>query len=338
VATINDVARLAGVGLGTASRVISGKGSVSAKTAERVRAAIDELKYRPSHAARTLPTGASHMIGVYIPLLKGSFYTPILSIIHTELRTNGQNMVVAFGSGNGDARKQAMEGLEFLIERGCDGFILISDALVEDDIAMIGAQASRLVLLNHSLDAIHQQCFSADHYAGGRLAAQALIEMRHKRIAVIAGFAAAHDNAARIRGFMDELAAAGIDTAAIPVIYSDFSPEGGWNSAAALIAAKHKFTALFCANDEMGIGALSYFQQAGIAVPEKISVLGYDDTATAEYSAPRLTSVNIPWYDVALNGVRWLLNQCYDTNKPVRRKFAASISWRASVARLTKSK
>jgi len=338
VATINDVARLAGVGLGTASRVISGKGSVSAKTAERVRAAIEELKYRPSHAARTLPTGASHMIGVYIPMLKGSFYTPILNIIHTELRANGQNMVVAFGSGNGDARKQATEGLEFLIERGCDGFVLVSDALDEDDVAAIDAQASRLVLLNHSLKAIHHQCFSADHRKGGQLAAQALLEMRHRRIAVIAGFANSRDNVARIDGFMDELAAAGIEAGTVPVIYSDFSPEGGWNSAAALIAAKHKFTALFCANDEMGIGALSYFQQAGIAVPEKISVLGYDDTATAEYSAPRLTSVHIPWYDVALNGVRWLLNQCYDTNKPVRRKFAASVTWRASVARLANGK
>ena len=88
----------------------------------------------------------------------------------------------------------------------------------------------------------------------------------------------------------------------------------------------------------MGVGALSYFQQAGIAVPGRISVIGYDDTATAEYSAPRLTSVHIPWYDVALNGVRWLLNQCYDTDKPVKRKFTASVTWRASVARATNGK
>lgn len=338
MATINDVARLAGVGLGTASRVISGKGSVSAKTAERVRRAIDALKYRPSHAARTLPTGASHMIGVYIPMLKGSFYTPILNVIHTELRANGQNMVVAFGNGNGDAHKQALEGLEFLIERGCDGYLLVSDALDDDDIARIGAQASRLVLLNHSLESIHKQCFSADHYAGGGLAAQALLDTRHRRIAVIGGLPAAYDNRARLRGFMDRLRAAGIDTDDIPVIDSDFSPEGGWNSAAALVAARHRFTALFCANDEMGVGALSYFQQAGIAVPGRISVIGYDDTATAEYSAPRLTSVHIPWYDVALNGVRWLLNRCYDTSKPVKRRFAASVTWRASLARAPSGK
>ena len=196
MATINDVARLAGVGLGTASRVISGKGSVSARTAERVRRAIDELKYRPSHAARTLPTGASHMIGVYIPLLKGSFYTPILNIIHTELRANGQNMVVAFGSGNGDARKQAMEGLEFLIERGCDGYLLVSDALGDDDVAAIGAQASRLVLLNHSLKALYGfrivALFHPDsaHHDGNASAIAvrggALPQQRHRFVEIVA--------------------------------------------------------------------------------------------------------------------------------------------------------
>ena len=78
MATIKDVARLAGVGVGTASRVVSGRGSVAAATAERVRKAIVELEFRPSHAARSLLTGSSQMIGVYIPMLKGTFYTPIL--------------------------------------------------------------------------------------------------------------------------------------------------------------------------------------------------------------------------------------------------------------------
>ena len=77
MATIKDVARLAGVGLGTASRVVSGKGSVSAATLERVKKAIEELDFRPSHAARSLLSGNTQMIGVYIPLLKGTFYMPI---------------------------------------------------------------------------------------------------------------------------------------------------------------------------------------------------------------------------------------------------------------------
>ena len=86
VATIKDVARLAGVGLGTASRVVRGKGSVSPAKLERVRKAIDALGYRPSHAARSLLYGSSRMVGIYIPLLSGTFYAAILQIIDAELR------------------------------------------------------------------------------------------------------------------------------------------------------------------------------------------------------------------------------------------------------------
>jgi LacI family transcriptional regulator len=113
---------------------------------------------------------------------------------------------------------------------------------------------------------------------------------------------------------------------------SDFSPEGGWASARSLVSSGHEFTALFCANDEMAVGALSYFQYAGIAVPGAISVLGYDDTPSAEYSAPQLTTVHIPWRQMTLNGVRWLLNQCYGETQEVVREFPCSVTWRASVA------
>lgn len=333
MATIKDVARVAGVGLGTASRVVSGKGSVSPATAERVRKAIELLEFRPSHAARSLLSGSSQMIGVYIPVLKGTFYTPILQAIDMELRASGQHMVVAFGCGSGDARRQAIEGIEFLIERGCDGLIVISNALLDEDIATLGPKQASLVVLNHRLKSIREQCFSADHKRGGILAAQVLLKLKHHEFAVIAGPSTSPDNVARISGFMGQLEKRGIETAKVLTFESDFSPEGGWASAEALLASGHNFTALFCANDEMAVGALSYFQQAGISVPGKISVLGYDDTQTAEFSAPRLTSVHIPWRDVTLNGLHWLLNRCYNLTWPIERKFPVSVTWRASVAK-----
>ncbi|MES2151818.1 MAG: LacI family DNA-binding transcriptional regulator [Pseudomonadota bacterium] len=333
MATIKDVARLAGVGLGTASRVVSGRGSVSPKTHERVTKAIAQLDFRPSHAARALLSGTSQMIGVYIPILKGTFYTPILQLIDTELRNAGLHMVVAFGVGQGDARRQAIEGIEFLMERGCDGLIAMSNHLTDADIATLGPKQSRIVVLNHCFESIAEQCFTADHREGGVLAARALLEFKHRKIAVIAGPSSSPDNVDRMAGFMGELASAGIDTGKMWVAESDFSPEGGWASAAELIESGHKFTALFCANDEMAVGALSYFQQVGIAVPGDVSVLGYDDTPSAEFSAPRLTSVHIPWAAVTLNGLNALLNRCYDTERPVGREFPISVTHRASLAK-----
>ncbi len=335
MATIKDVARLAGVGVGTASRVVSGHGSVAPATAQRVREAIAELEFRPSHAARTLLSGSSQMIGVYIPMLVGTFYTPILGAIDTELRTTGRHMVVAFGCGDGDTRQQAIEGIDFLIERGCDGLVVMSNALLQIDIEALGPKQGKLVLLNHYFKKHADQCFPADHERGGMLAAQALLKMQHRRIAVIAGPRSSPDNVARIDGFMRELQREGIDPAQVVMLESDFSPAGGWASARSLASSGHEFTALFCANDEMAVGALAFFQQAGISVPGTISVLGYDDTHNAEYSAPQLTSVHIPWRQITLSGLRWLLNQCYGEAQLVQRKFPVSVTWRASLVMAT---
>ena len=331
MATIKDVARLAGVGVGTASRVVSGKGSVALATAERVRKAIQTLDFRPSHAARTLLSGTSQMIGVYIPVLKGTFYTPILGAIDTELRNAGRHMVVAFGCGDGDARQQAIEGLEFLIERGCDGLVVMSNALHEEDIRALGPKQNSLVLLNHHFDGMAEQCFMSNHAQGGELAAKTLLKMQHRKFAVIAGPADAPDNVTRVDAFLAELARSGIAANQVVTLQSDFSPEGGWACARSLASSGHEFTALFCANDEMAIGALAYFQQAGISVPGAVSVLGYDDTPSAEYSAPQLTTVHIPWRLMTLNGVRWLLNRSYGETLEVVREFPASVTWRASV-------
>jgi LacI family transcriptional regulator len=333
MATIKDVARLAGVGLGTASRVISGKGSVSPATLEKVKKAIDTLGFRPSHAARSLLSGSSQMVGVYIPVLSGTFYTPILQIIDTELRAAGLHMVVAFGVGLGNERRQAIEGIEFLMERGCDGMLIMTSALTDADIAAMKAQQSHLVALNHQFADIPAQCFTVDHTLGGRMAARTLLDYQHTAIAVIAGPAQLEDSVARMDGFMAELRDNGIDTGALWVHEGDFSPAGGWAAAKALVESGRRCTALFCANDEMAVGALSYFQEAGIRVPHDLSVLGYDDTPSAEFSAPRLSSVHMPWREMTLNGVNALLNTCYELERPVARDFPVTVTLRASLAK-----
>nr|WP_154382813.1 substrate-binding domain-containing protein [Duganella guangzhouensis] len=324
---------MAGVGLGTASRVVSGKGSVAPATLAKVRAAIDELGFRPSHAARTLLSGHSKMIGVYIPVLSGTFYTPILQLIDTELRAAGLHMVVAFGAGLGGARQQAIEGLAFLVERGCDGLILMTNVLQEEDIAALGPRPKPMVVLNHRFDSIAGHCFTVDHAEGGRLAARTLLDHGHRDIALVSGPASLPDNVLRVQAFQRELAAAGIAPAQLWMVEKDFSPAGGWSAAKELVESGRRCTAMFCANDEMAAGALSYFQEAGIRVPHEISVIGYDDTPSAEFSAPRLTTVHMPWREMTQNGISDLLNRCYDLQRPVTRNYPVTMTLRASLAR-----
>ena len=332
MATIKDVARVAGVGLGTASRVISGNGSVAPATVARVKAAIAQLGFRPSHTARALLSGMSHMIGVYIPILKGTFYTPLLRLVDTELRENGQHMVVAFGSGSGNARKQAREGIEFLADRGCDGILVLSNALRDEDMTGIRKLARPIALVNHSLPSLPEQSFVVDHAQGGRLAAQTLLEAGHRRIALVGGPGYAPDNTVRVNAFLSELSAAGIPRSRVPRMNADFSPEGGRAAAEVLLKRPLTCSAVFCANDEMAVGVLSYCQQAGIAVPAELSVMGYDDVESAAYTAPQLTTVHMPWREVTLDAVRWLLNTCYQTELPLSRKYEVSVMYRRSVS------
>lgn len=338
MATVKDVARLAGVGLGTVSRVVRGQGSVSQDKLERVRKAIETLGYRPSHAARSLLYGTSRMVGVYIPLLSGTFYAAVLQIIDAELRSAGLHMMVTFGVSREDARAQAVEGIGILLERGCDGVIVLNTTLSASDIEALGPKRGRLVALNQNLDNIPDQCFTVDHGRGGKLAARALLDHAHRDIAVIAGPASAADNVERVAGFMAELAAAAIDTTSVWLAERDFSSAGGRSAAQELVASGRPFSAVFCANDEMALGALSWFHEAGIQVPAQVSVIGYDDAPGAEYASPRLTSVHIPWREMARNGVAELLNLCYDHQRPVTRIFPVSVSLRSTLGQAPKRK
>ncbi|UUZ48311.1 substrate-binding domain-containing protein [Massilia sp. B-10] len=278
-------------------------------------------------------SGTSQMVGVYIPFLSGTFYTPILQLVYAELRAVGLNMVVGFGTGSVDERQQAVEGIDFLNQRGCDGVLVMTNALKEEDIVALGPRKSRMVLLNHCLPGMEERCFTVDHKLGGRMAT-ALLEKKHKKIAVIMLTPNhAPDNVERIDGFMQELGEAGINTDKLWITESNFAPEGGWDSAKALLESGYEFTAVFCANDEMAVGALSFFQQASVDVPGAVSVLGYDDTHSAEFTAPRLSSVHMPWTEMTLNGLNCLLNRCYDMKRPTTHDYAVTVTERASLSK-----
>jgi len=187
-------------------------------------------------------------------------------------------------------------------------------------------------VLNRHFDRIKEQCFTADHVQGGVQAARALLQHKHKDIAVVSGPTTSPDNVARLAGFMGELAQRGLDTSKVLTVPGDFSNQAGWDAAEALLKLKRLPTAVFCANDEMAIGLLAHFQERGVSVPHEVSVLGYDDSPSAEFAAPRLTSVHIPSREVTLAGLNWLLNRCYEADLPVSRQFDITVTWRASLA------
>ncbi|MDP9043936.1 MAG: LacI family transcriptional regulator [Pseudomonadota bacterium] len=333
MATIKDVARLAGVGLGTASRAISGRGPVSSKSLAKVNEAVAALDFKPSNVARALLSKTLGMIGVYVENFSGTFYGPILQRVDAELRAMDRHMVAANGCGHGDARQQALDGVQFLFERGCDGVLVMSNALTEADFAMLLQRHPRLVVLNREAGGQAHRCFSTDHELGGRVAARALLARGHREIAFISGPHYAPDNEQRSAGFLDELARHRVRVPKRRRVDGDFSFEGGFAAARLLLArAPRDYSVLFCANDVMAMAAMSCLAQQGIAVPGELSVLGFDDSEIACYTAPPLTTIHVPMVDAASAACRFLMNQCYGLDMDVPRNFGPRMVWRQSLA------
>ena len=331
MATIRDVALRAGVGVGTASRVFSGRGPVAKETAARVRAAAAELDFRPSEIARALSLMTAGLVGVFVQDFCGAFFGPFLQAIGDELRTCQRRMVVSNGFGEGDARDRALSGIDYLVERECDGLLVFSNHLLDEDFRSLHARQPHLAVINRLVDGLETHCFFVDHRRGGALAAEALLAQGHTQIAVIAGPMSATDNVRRLDGFFSVLERQGIARAATPVLDGEFSFAGGWLAASRLLAASAGMTALFCANDEMAMGAMAYLQENGRRIPDDISVIGYDDTVMSGFTSPRLTTVSNPICEIGVNACRWVTNQCAASDMPVRREFVQEVVWRASL-------
>jgi LacI family transcriptional regulator len=333
MATIKDVALLAGVGIGTASRAISGKGAVSAETLARVQKAVGELDFRPSRVARALSSRSLGMVGVYVPTFEGTYFAPMLQAIDGELRVGNHHMVAASNFGHGSRREKSLHGIRFLIERECDGILAVDTYMHDADVRELHQQARHLVLMNRTVEGLEHDCFSVDHVAAGRMAARALLAQGHRDIAAMHSLRHGSDVTARIGGFKHELGLHGL------VLTEEFTIDGllnftnGWAAAGVVAAmARRPFSALFCVTDVLAMATLSRLQGAGIRVPQDLSVLGYDDAELAAYTAPALSTVHIPSARVAASACRHLINLCYATGLAVERRFASEVILRGSVA------
>ena len=333
MATIKDVALLAQVGVGTASRAISGKGAISAEALARVSQAVRALEFRPSRTARALASKRLGMVGVYVPTFEGTYFAPILQAIESELRAHDQHMVAASNFGHGSRRGKSLNGLRFLIERECDGILSVDSYMLDEDLTALRKQARRLVLINRVVPGMEGDCFSANHDAAGRLAARALLAKGHRAIATMHSLRHSADVVMRMQGLRAELAEHGLVPTHEFVIDGLLNFANAWEQADAIVAmAQRPFSALFCANDVLAMATLSRLQAAGIRVPQDLSVLGYDGAELGAYTSPALSSVRIASAQVAVNACRHLMNQCYGAGLPVQRSFESQVLMRHSVA------
>jgi len=304
VVTSWDVAREAGVSQATVSRVLNGDSKVAAPTRARVLEAVQRLGYRPNSAARSLVTRRTQLVGVVVADISNPFYPQLLGTIDSELVGRGFRTVFS----NSEGRPHDLQ-TQTLLEQRVDGVVFTAVELDSDEPRTLVAQGLPVVLVNRYLDGLDCDVVVGDNEGGGRRAAEHLLELGHRRIAVLLGDPLASTSRDRFLGFRARLAEDGVELDEALVRIADFSCETASVQAAFLFDADPRPTAIFCANDLMAFGVLNAARRAGVAVPEELSVVGFNDIAYAAWESFELTTIRLPLTEMARTAVELLVKR-----------------------------
>jgi LacI family transcriptional regulator len=330
MANIYEVAELAGVSLATVSRVINPGARVSEKTRLKVLSAMKELGYRPNSIAQSLATRSSNSVGVLVSELSGPFYGAMLSAIEETLRAAGKFVLVAAGHSKEELER---EGIRFLVSRNCDALIVHVEALPDKFLVDHNAKSTPLVVVNRKVRGLADRCFSLNNELGGYLAAQSLLQLRHRQIAYISGPLDWVDARQRLDGHKRALAEAGVTFDSRLLYEGDYHESGGADALNRLFEKRIAFTAVICANDEMAAGAMAAAHDRGLRLPEELSIIGFDDAPISRYVYPKLSTVHYPIADMSRMAARWVLKNVYQQGDlDVQRAFEPRFVARDSVS------
>lgn len=291
MATIRDVARAANVSTSTVSHVINDTRFVSPDTRERVLEAMAALNYSPNRLARSLRNNETLTIGVLLPNSANPFFAEILLGVEEACFDLGYNLIM--GNANDDPERE-LSYLQVLLSRQVDGILLISTGAHRQSIALLSSHQTPVVVVDRrtNIEAV-DEIFTANKH-GGLLATSYLLRLGHRRIGCITGPSFLTPSAERVAGYHDALAAAGIRAHHEWLVNGDFQHASGYQAGMKLLRLPEPPTAIFACNDLMAVGAMYAIHEAGLRVPDDLSIVGFDDISLASYTIPRLTTVAQP--------------------------------------------
>lgn len=316
MATIKDVAALAGISYTTVSHVLNNSRPVSEAVRLKVEAAIVQLDYVPSAVARSLKAQATLTIGLLIPNGMNPYFAELARGIEDHCERNGFCVILC--NSDDDPHKQRSY-LRVLQEKRVDGLIVSS---VDGEVGLAGGLATTrtpTVIVDRELQGVDADLISIDHEYGAWLATRHLLELGHRQIACIAGPQRAAVTAMRLAGYQRALQQAGVPPRPDWALYSDFTSSAGYQAAAGLLAGERP-TAIFAGNDMIGIGVLRAAAERGINVPQTLSVIGFDDVQLSRYVYPALTTVGQSIMQLGEAAAERLLLRIANPGEPVEKR------------------
>lgn len=327
--TIRDVAREAGVSVGTASRALSGNATVAADLRARVAAAVAALGYRPNLAAQTLRTNRTDIIGLVLPDITNPFFAQLAKEI--EAAASARGLSVMLSNSLGDAALEAVR-VTAILDRGPRGVIVVPS---RDGIRVPRRAGIPCIALDRAIEGL--PLVAIDNALSAALAADHLLGLGHRRLAYIAGPAATAVARDRERGFTARIAALARDLGPIEVARREgaFDYASGERLTRELLPeapapALGRVTAIAAASDQQAIGVVRAARDLGVRVPEDLSVIGFDDIALADLIVPRLATIRQPVRVLAEAAIRRVLDP---EDGPSDDRFLGELVIRGSTAR-----
>lgn len=299
VPTIRDVARQAGVGVGTVSRYFN-SGYVSEENKERILAAIRILDYQLNEVARTLSTGRSRSVGLIIPDLLNPFYPALIHGVEVVCKVAGIVVILVHTAEDSSSLERLVRSVA---QRGVDAIICAAGSVDRE------ATTIPLVMVDRVDETTPYDAVSTDHIEGGRLAAEYLASRGHTRILFISTSFENVGVERRWMGFQRELEKRGIVPDEVFGTRMDFAQ--GYDLARGALD-RFKPSAVFASNDLMALGVIRAATEKGYRVPEDLAVVGFDGVDLSEYVTPSLTTVAQPVYDIGREAARIALRRAYE--------------------------
>jgi len=303
--TIKDLARAAGVSHTTVSRALHDHPAISPETTARVKDLAARMGYVPSATARGLKTRRTRALGVIVSNVDDPFWSEVIHGVDDVLHPAGYSFFVAATHRD---RQREKEIVQVMVQRGVDGVILLAPQFSPEQSQLLEAYGLPMVIVNNEGASEHQYLIFNDDVYGIRLVTRHLLGLGHRAIAFLGNRLGGRTDRERERGFRAEMEATGA------VIREEFIyqvsggvPEGGYEGGRYLLALPVRPSAIVCYNDYLAVGVYKALAQAGLRIPQDVSVTGFDDITIAGYLQPALTTLHQFKYELGTAAAQMML-------------------------------
>ncbi len=301
---------------------------VKARTLERVQQAARNLGYVAHGAARALASRRTHTIGAVVPTLNNAIFANTIQALQRTLDAAGYVLLLASHEFDADIEARVTRTL---IERGVDGLVLLGTTHHPDIYRMIESNGVPYVLTWAFDESGNHPCVGFDNRAAAVRITNYLLDLGHRRFAMVSGITAHNERAQeRLAGVREALAARGITLPAERVVEKPYTHTGGREGLRELMAGPERPTAVICGNDVLAIGAVAECHVQGLVVPADVSITGFDDMEIAALMTPALTTVRFPTTDLGIYAANHLLQRLEGKAVDLRCKLPTELVVRAS--------